>query len=128
MELKFEIKIKHKRTGKEWTDVFPIEELIEGSPLSHKGIQEIVYARQYVGIKDRKSKETYCRDKINVYCDGKIYRKWENKEVVCVCGAFGVMDEIRKAGTKEVISTKFVPFCDFDFTTLAIEVVGNYCE
>ena len=52
-EIKFDIKIRHIETGNTFREVFTLDEIISGSKLYAKGIQEVVFKRQFTGLKDK---------------------------------------------------------------------------
>ena len=70
---------------------------------------------QYSGVNDRKDVKIFRHDLVNILCDGKIYMKNQNREIIVHQGAFGFIDNAKR----------FVPLCSLDEYTLEIEIAGN---
>ena len=84
---------------------------------------------QFTGITDKNGKEIFEGDKVSLFCDGNIYRKWKDKEVVFVDGAFGFFWKISILSVhSKKTQERFQPFCNIDWDIMEVEVVGNIYE
>jgi uncharacterized phage protein (TIGR01671 family) len=83
---------------------------------------------QFVGVFD--GKEVFEGDKISIFCEGKIYNKYENKEVVFIGGAFGFLWDytLIMHFNKRKTDKRFQPLHNIDFEMLKLEVIGNIYE
>jgi hypothetical protein len=59
-EIKFEVSIRHKKSGNVWINKFTIDELLDRNGcLYSQGIQEVVYRRQFLNVVDKKNNDVY---------------------------------------------------------------------
>jgi len=59
-EIKFEVLIKHKTSETFFKQILTLDELLNrNGSLYHQGIQEVVYKRQFTGLKDKNGKDIY---------------------------------------------------------------------
>ena len=61
-EIKFDIKIRHIETGNTFREILTLEEIMTSGKLYSKGIQEVVFKRQFANIKDKNGNELYDKD------------------------------------------------------------------
>ena len=91
-EIKFDIKIRHIETGNTFREVLTLDEIMTSGKLYTKGIQEVVFKRQFTGFLDLdvERKEIYVSDilskrwKVEVYQndEGTFMVKFHNNQKV----------------------------------------------
>lgn len=58
-EIKFDIKIRHIETGNTFREIMTLDEIMTSGKLYTKGIQEVVFKRQFTGFKNKKGVDLY---------------------------------------------------------------------
>lgn len=61
-EIKFDIKIRHIETGNTFREIMTLDEIMTSGKLYTKGIQEVVYIRQFTGHLDKNKTPIYDKD------------------------------------------------------------------